>query len=89
MGVAKGTSSLFKKSVFGLFNSVGGLTESLANAAAHATFDKQYIRERIERRESEEPDHILDGRWIDKQLRILPLGTCPSLHLLFCCQGHS
>ena len=68
MGVAKGTSSLFKKSVFGLFNSVGGLTESLANAAAHATFDKQYIRERIERRESEEPEHILDGQWIDKQL---------------------
>ena len=83
MGVAKGTSSLLKKSVFGLFNSVGGLTESLANAAAHATFDKQYIRERIERREAEEPDHILEGRWMLKQTNLNNSNVSAALFVFF------
>ena len=40
---------------------MGGLTGTIADTAAHATFDKRYIRKRIERRESDRPDHIIDG----------------------------
>jgi len=40
---------------------VGGLTGTIADTAARATFDKRYIRKRIERRERDRPGHILEG----------------------------
>jgi hypothetical protein len=41
---------------------VGGITGTLADMAAHATFDKRYIGKRIERKETDRPEHILEGK---------------------------
>ena len=60
--VARGTSSLCKKTVHGFCRSVGGITGTLADMAAHATFDKRYIGKRIERKETDRPEHILEGK---------------------------
>ena len=62
--VARGTSSLCKKTIHGFCRSVGGLTGTIADTAAHATFDRRYIRKRIEKRETDRPEHILEGECV-------------------------
>ena len=45
-GLHKGSSSLAKNSVSGIFNTISELTGTLSRGVAHLTFDKDYIRQR-------------------------------------------
>jgi hypothetical protein len=58
VGLAKGSSSLVKHSVHGIFNSVSKITGTLGNGVAALSFDYQYQR----RRDLEaEPRHVAEG----------------------------
>jgi hypothetical protein len=61
IGVARGTRSLIENTVYGIFNSVSGLTESAASAISTATFDERFMREREERRAANQPVHAGRG----------------------------
>jgi hypothetical protein len=60
-GVARGTRSLIENSVYGIFNSVSGLTETAATALSTASFDARYQREREQRRAAQQPAHAGQG----------------------------
>jgi len=45
-GIHKGSSSLAKNSVSGIFNTISELTGTLGRGVAHLTFDKEYMRQR-------------------------------------------
>jgi vacuolar protein sorting-associated protein 13A/C len=59
-GVARGTTSLVKNSVFGVMNSVSKLTGSLTKAAAQVSMDAEWQRERAIRARNK-PQHIGEG----------------------------
>ena len=62
LGVGKGSSSLIKNSVVGIFGTASKITKTLGKGAAHLTFDKNYVREREKgSRSREKPKHIGEG----------------------------
>jgi hypothetical protein len=60
-GVAKGTWSLVKNSIFGLFNSASKFTGSLGSGVAVLSWDEDYQRKRQEDRQQNKPQHALEG----------------------------
>jgi len=59
-GVAKGTTSLVKNSVVGIFNSTSKFAGSVSRGAAALSFDTEYIKER-ERASREKPKGAVQG----------------------------
>ena len=68
LGVGKGSSSLVKNSVVGIFGTASKITGTLGKGVAHLTFDRDYVRER-ERHGREKPKHFGEGMvWGAKEL---------------------
>lgn len=61
IGIAKGATSLVKKSVFGFSDSVSKVTGSVAKGLAAATMDKQFQDRRRMTRARNRPKHALYG----------------------------
>lgn len=61
IGIAKGTSSLVKKSVFGISDSVTKFTGSISKGLAAATLDKEFQDQRRMTRARNRPKHALYG----------------------------
>ncbi|KAI5306994.1 hypothetical protein KEM56_005829 [Ascosphaera pollenicola] len=61
IGIAKGTSSLVKKSVFGISDSVTKFTGSISKGLAAATLDKEFQDQRRMTRSRNRPKHALYG----------------------------
>ncbi|KAI5287431.1 hypothetical protein KEM54_006005 [Ascosphaera aggregata] len=61
IGIAKGTSSLVKKSVFGISDSVTKFTGSISKGLAAATLDKDFQDQRRMTRSRNRPKHALYG----------------------------
>lgn len=59
--IAKGSSSLLKKSVFGIFNTATKVTTSITKVAELATFDDSYKQEREVARVTNRPKHAGQG----------------------------
>lgn len=69
LGVGKGSSSLVKNSVVGIFGTASKITGTLGKGVAHLTFDKDYVRSR-DKHVREKPKHIGEGMvWGAKELR--------------------
>lgn len=60
VGITRGTSSLVKNSVYGLFNTAAKLTGSLGHGVAKLSFDPAYRRER-QLMQREKPRHFGEG----------------------------
>lgn len=60
IGLGKGSTSLVKHSVAGIFNTASKITGSLGKGIAQLSFDPEYVkyRERVNR---EKPKHVADG----------------------------
>jgi len=61
LGIAKGTSSLAKNIVFGVFNTTTKITGSIGSGLSNLSMDEQYLRERQARQMRERPQHIGEG----------------------------
>eukprot|EP01094_Clydonella_sp_ATCC50884_P020473 TRINITY_DN4260_c0_g2_i1.p1 TRINITY_DN4260_c0_g2~~TRINITY_DN4260_c0_g2_i1.p1 ORF type:complete len:3475 (-),score=1195.12 TRINITY_DN4260_c0_g2_i1:66-10490(-) len=59
-GLAKGTTSLIKNSVYGVFNSVSKVTGSVSHAATSLSMDDEWQRERA-KRARHQPKHLGQG----------------------------
>ena len=59
-GLAKGTTSLVKNSVYGVFNSVSKVTGSVTQAATALSMDDEWQRERA-KRARHQPKHVGQG----------------------------
>lgn len=59
-GLAKGTTSLIKNTVYGAFNSMGKAVGALGKGVATLSMDKDYIRRRA-RNQRAKPRHVLEG----------------------------
>jgi hypothetical protein len=62
-GIARGTKSLLKNSVYGIFNTTSKVTGSIGTGAAKLTFDEEYQRERDYSNARDKPKHAADGVW--------------------------
>ena len=60
IGVRKGSTSLVKNSVAGIFNTASKITGSLSKGVAHLAFDKEYVRQR-EKNNREKAKHVGQG----------------------------
>ena len=60
LGLGKGSSSLVKNSVVGIFGTASKITGTLGKGAAQLTFDKDFVRSR-EKHVREKPKHLGDG----------------------------
>lgn len=61
IGIAKGTSSLAKNIVFGIFNTTTKITGSIGSGISTLSMDEEYLRERQARQMRERPQHIGEG----------------------------
>ena len=61
IGIAKGATSFVKKSIFGLSDSVGKFTGSVAKGLAAATMDQEFQQQRRMSRNRNRPKHALYG----------------------------
>ncbi|KIJ26913.1 hypothetical protein M422DRAFT_55306 [Sphaerobolus stellatus SS14] len=61
IGVVKGVSSLIKKSVFGVSDSLSKVTSSLGKGIATATFDTEWDNRRRLAQRRNKPRHVIDG----------------------------
>eukprot|EP01117_Protostelium_nocturnum_P009173 TRINITY_DN3284_c0_g1_i3.p1 TRINITY_DN3284_c0_g1~~TRINITY_DN3284_c0_g1_i3.p1 ORF type:complete len:3093 (+),score=888.87 TRINITY_DN3284_c0_g1_i3:80-9358(+) len=61
MGIAKGTSSLAKNVVFGIFNTTTKITGSIGTGLSALSMDNDYMRERQARSMRDRPQHIGEG----------------------------
>ncbi|KAG9243121.1 hypothetical protein BJ878DRAFT_543588 [Calycina marina] len=61
LGIAKGATSFFKKSVFGFSDSFSKVTGSIAKGLAEATMDKEFQRRRRQTKSRNKPKHALYG----------------------------
>ena len=62
LGIAKGTSSFFKHSIHGTFNTASKVTESLSNGISLLTLDEDYQMKRKQANQlSKRPKHIGEG----------------------------
>ncbi|KAF2077768.1 hypothetical protein CYY_000889 [Polysphondylium violaceum] len=59
-GLAKGTSSLVKNSVYGTFNTLSKITGTIGTGVANLSFDDQYLHER-KIHQARKPKHIGEG----------------------------
>ncbi|KAM9977730.1 hypothetical protein ACTFIR_011602 [Dictyostelium discoideum] len=59
-GLAKGTSSFVKNSVFGTFNTLSKLTGTLGTGVATLSFDEKYLQER-KLHQARKPSHVGEG----------------------------
>eukprot|EP01132_Coremiostelium_polycephalum_P006743 gene6743-8360_t len=59
-GLAKGTSSLVKNSVYGTFNTISKITNTIGTGVATLSFDDQYLQER-KIQQAKKPKHIGEG----------------------------
>jgi len=59
-GLAKGTESLFRNTLTGVFNSTSKITGSISKGAASLSFDADYIKDR-EMAQRSKPKHALEG----------------------------
>jgi len=59
-GLAKGTSSLVKNSVYGTFNTLSKITGTIGTGVANLSFDDQYLNER-KIHQARKPKHIGEG----------------------------
>ncbi|KNC49059.1 vacuolar protein sorting-associated protein 13C [Thecamonas trahens ATCC 50062] len=59
-GLGRGTSSLLKNSVYGVFNSAAAVTGTVGRGLGYLTLDDEYI-ERRARAERNKPKHVGDG----------------------------
>ena len=82
VGVARGSQSLVKHSVWALFNSTAKLSSTVGKGTASLTFDKPYIRER-EILSREKPIHVFQG--LAFGMRDLGLGCVQGIGGLFVC----
>jgi vacuolar protein sorting-associated protein 13A/C len=60
IGVRKGSTSLVKNSVAGIFNTASKITGSLSKGVAHLAFDKEYVRQR-EKNNREKAKNVTQG----------------------------
>jgi len=60
-GLAKGTASLLKNSVYGTFNTVSKLTSTVGKVVATVSLDDDYIRKRQIKQAKEKPKHAGEG----------------------------
>ncbi|KAF2072652.1 hypothetical protein CYY_006031 [Polysphondylium violaceum] len=60
-GVAKGTKSLVKNSIYGIFNSANKLTTTIGSAIAPLSLDSKYLQQREHSERSNQPRHVIDG----------------------------
>jgi len=60
-GLAKGTLSLVKHSVYGTFNTVSKLSGAVGKGIATLSFDPEYIQKRQVRHVAEKPKHFGEG----------------------------
>ncbi|KAI8319824.1 hypothetical protein GQ54DRAFT_264680 [Martensiomyces pterosporus] len=60
-GLARGTASLFKKTVFGMTDSFSKFTDSVSKGLSAATLDPQYQTERSLNRVRNKPKHAIYG----------------------------
>ncbi|KAJ1897430.1 Vacuolar protein sorting-associated protein 13 [Kickxella alabastrina] len=60
-GLARGTASLFKKTVFGMTDSFSKFTDSMSKGLSAATMDPQYQSERSMSRVRNKPKHAIYG----------------------------
>jgi len=61
IGIAKGTRSLVKNSIFGIFNTATKISGSIGKGVSSLSMDSDYIRERQERNAREKPKHLGEG----------------------------
>jgi hypothetical protein len=61
IGLAKGTTSLVKNSIKGIFNSASKISGSIGSNIATLAMDSEYLKERQERDLREKPKHFGDG----------------------------
>ncbi|KAK5580128.1 hypothetical protein RB653_000141 [Dictyostelium firmibasis] len=59
-GLAKGTSSFVKNSVYGTFNTLSKLTGTLGTGVATLSFDEKYLQER-KLHQARKPSHVGEG----------------------------
>jgi len=59
-GLAKGTASLVKNSVFGVFNAVSKITGTVGNGVATLSLDDDYLASR-QQKSRKKPKHVGDG----------------------------
>ena len=59
-GMYKGTTSLFKKMVSGVFGSTEKITSSLGNVTSYISFDKEYIEKR-QKEQRKQAKHVGEG----------------------------
>ncbi|GAM28695.1 hypothetical protein SAMD00019534_118710, partial [Acytostelium subglobosum LB1] len=59
-GLAKGTSSLIKNSVFGTFNTISKITGTIGSGVATLSFDDKYLQDR-KAQQSKKPKHVGEG----------------------------
>ncbi|EGG20963.1 vacuolar protein sorting-associated protein 13 family protein [Cavenderia fasciculata] len=59
-GLAKGTSSLVKNSVYGTFNTISKITGTIGSGVANLSFDDDYLHDR-KVHQSRKPKHIGEG----------------------------
>ncbi|EGC37154.1 hypothetical protein DICPUDRAFT_94146 [Dictyostelium purpureum] len=59
-GLAKGTSSFVKNSVYGTFNTLSKLTGTIGTGVATLSFDEQYLQER-KLQQARKPKHVGEG----------------------------
>lgn len=56
-GLAKGTASLLKHSVYGTFNTTSKVTGTVGTGLARLTFDPKYLERREKKKLTEQPKH--------------------------------
>jgi hypothetical protein len=59
-GLARGTSSLVKNSVYGMFNSVSKIVGAVGKGVATLSFDDDYVRQR-QINQRKQPKHVVQG----------------------------
>ncbi|GAM18638.1 hypothetical protein SAMD00019534_018130 [Acytostelium subglobosum LB1] len=59
-GLAKGTTSLLKNSVYGTFNSISKITGTIGSGIATLSFDDKYLQER-KAQNAKKPKHLGEG----------------------------
>ena len=60
-GLAKGSKSLIKKSVYGLGSAVAGFADNVGTGLATLTTDKEYMERRARARSRDRPDDVVEG----------------------------
>jgi hypothetical protein len=64
----KGSLSLVKNSVYGLFNTVSKITGSVGKGIANLSFDSEYMQKREMNKIKEKPKHIGEGKNDEKKI---------------------